>query len=96
MNFLYIASVTPDDYEPPGFYAAESSAFMFPSESLNCKLGEVTTPFHTLKFNAKMEITKLQDLKDVKAGSHKMKNKYLEKKTATKSTTRLQVCGSIY
>jgi hypothetical protein len=25
-----------------------------------------------------------------------MKNKYLEKKTATKSTTRLQVCGSIY
>jgi hypothetical protein len=88
--------VTPDDYEPPGFYAVENSAFIFPSESLNCKLGEVKTPFHTLKFNAKMEITKLEDLKEVKAGSRKVQNKYLEKKTASKITTKLQVYGCIY
>lgn len=91
MHFLCILSVTPDDYEPPGFYAVENSTFMFPSESLNCKLGELTTPFHTLKVNARMEITKLEDLKEVKAGSHKVQNKYLEKKTATKHTTKLQV-----
>lgn len=89
MKLLYYEDVTPDDYEPPGFYAAENSAFMFPSESLNCKLGEVKTPFHTLKFNAKMEITKLEELKEVKAGSHKVQNKFLEK-TATKNTTKLQ------
>jgi hypothetical protein len=88
--------VTPDDYEPPGFYAVESSAFMFQSEPLNCKLGEVITPFHALKFNAKMEISKLENLKEVKAGSHKVKDKYFEKKTATKNTTRLQVLDSIY
>jgi hypothetical protein len=91
MHFLYILSVTPHDYEPPGFYAVENSAFMFPSEPLNCKLGEVTTPFHTLKFNAKMEIAKLEDLKEAKTGSHKGQNKYLEKKAATKNATKLQV-----
>jgi hypothetical protein len=88
--------VTPDDYEPPGFFAVESSAFMFQSEPLNCKLGEVITPFHTLKFNAKMEISKLENLKEVRAGSHKVKDKYFEKKTATRDTTRLQVHDSIY
>jgi hypothetical protein len=96
MYFLYVLSVTPDDYEPPGFYAVESSAFMFPSEPLNCKLGEVTTPFHSLKFNAKIEISKLEDMKEVKAGNHKVKDKYFEKKAASKNTTKLQVHGSIY
>lgn len=89
-------SVTPIDYEPTGFYAVENSAFMFPSEALNCKLGEVMTPFHTLKFNVKMETKKLDNLKKDKTGSHKVENKDPWKKTVTKSAREVQVYVSVY
>jgi hypothetical protein len=89
-------SVTPDDYEPPGFYAVDNSSFMFPSESLNCKLGAVVTPFHALKFNAKMETTKLENLKEDKTSSHEVQNKDPGKKRVLRGTTNLQVYGSIY
>jgi hypothetical protein len=92
-------SVTPDNYEPPGFHAVENSTFIFPSESLNCKLGEVVTPFHALKFNAKMETTKLENLKEGKTSSHsshKVQVKDSEKKPAIRNTMKLQVCGFIY
>ncbi|XP_069684833.1 uncharacterized protein [Periplaneta americana] len=55
MKLLYYDDKTPDDYEPPGFYSVDSSSFSFPSDPLNCILGEVTTPFHSLKLNAKLE-----------------------------------------
>lgn len=92
-------SVTPQDYEPPGFHAVENSAFIFPSESLSCKLGEVFTPFHTLKFNAKMETTKLENLKEDRSSSHsshKIPVKDPEKKSVIRNTIQLQVCVFIY
>jgi hypothetical protein len=89
-------SVTPTDYEPAGFHAVENSAFMFPSEALNCKLGEIMTPFHTLKFNVKMETKKLDNLKKDKTGSHKVENKDPWKKTVTKSTREVQVNVPVY
>jgi len=89
-------SVTPTDYEPAGFHAVENSAFMFPSEALNCKLGEVMTPFHTLKFNVKMETKKLDNLKKDQTGSHKVENKDRQKKTGTKSAGEVQVNVSVY
>lgn len=84
-------SVTPIDYEPAGFHAVENSAFIFPSEALNCKLGEVMTPFHSLKFNVKMEIKKLDNLKKDETGSHKVENNDPWKKTVTKSARQVQV-----
>lgn len=93
---MYILSVTPTDYEPAGFHAVENSAFMFPSEALNCKLGEVMTPFHTLKFNVKMETKKLDNLKKEKTVSHKVENKDPQKKTGTKSAREVQVNVSVY
>jgi hypothetical protein len=84
-------SVTPIDYEPAGFRAVENSAFIFPSEALNCKLGEVMTPFHTLKFNVKMETKKLDNLEKDETGSHKVENKDPRKKTVTKSAREVQV-----
>jgi len=92
---LCILSVTPTDYEPAGFHAVESSAFMFPSEALNCRLGEVITPFHTLKFNVKMETKKLDNLEKDKTGSHKVENKDPQKKTVPKSARKVQVNVSV-
>jgi hypothetical protein len=89
-------SVTPIDYEPAGFYAVENSAFIFPSEALNCKLGEVMTPFHTLKFNVKMETKKLDSLKKDKTGSHKVEDEDPRKKTVTRSAREVQVYFSVY
>jgi hypothetical protein len=89
-------SVTPIDYEPAGFHAVENSAFMFPSEALNCKLGEVITPFHTLKFNVKMETKKLDNLEEDKTGSQKVENKDPQKKTVIKSAREAQVNVYVY
>lgn len=89
-------SVTPIDYEPAGFHAVENSTFVFPSEALNCKLGVVMTPFHTLKFNAKMETKKLDDLEKDETGSHKVENKDPQKKKVTKSAREVQVNVSVY
>lgn len=94
--YLHMISVTPNDYEPTGFYAVDNSAFMFPSEALNCKLGEVITPFHTLKFNVKMETAKLDNLGKNKTGSHKVENKDTQKKTVTGSAREVQVYISVY
>jgi hypothetical protein len=89
-------SVTPYDYEPTGFYAVDNSAFIFPSEALNCKLGEVMTPFHTLKFNVKMETKKLDSFKMDKTGIREAENKHSGKQTVTKNARKLQVYISVY
>ena len=35
--------MTPADYEPPGFKAAETDNFMFEDEPMGIKVGEVAT-----------------------------------------------------
>ncbi|XP_041472437.1 HORMA domain-containing protein 1-like [Lytechinus variegatus] len=49
MKLLYYDDVTPMDYEPPGFQASESDTFNYEDEPINLRVGEVTTPFHTVK-----------------------------------------------
>ncbi|XP_030845046.1 HORMA domain-containing protein 1 [Strongylocentrotus purpuratus] len=49
MKLLYYDDVTPMDYEPPGFQASDSDAFNYDDEPINLRVGEVTTPFHTVK-----------------------------------------------
>ena len=37
------STATPADYEPPGFHAAEKGSFVFESEPMNIKVGDVYT-----------------------------------------------------
>ncbi|XP_071099263.1 HORMA domain-containing protein 1-like [Haliotis cracherodii] len=55
MKLLYYDEVTPADYEPPGFKAAESDGFKFDEEPTNIKVGDVSTPFHTVKMRIKTD-----------------------------------------
>lgn len=40
---LAFASVTPSDYEPPGFRPAEEDCFKFEDEPMHVKVGDVAT-----------------------------------------------------
>ncbi|CAG2226903.1 HOP1 [Mytilus edulis] len=43
MKLLYFDDLTPGDYEPPGFKAAQTDSFQFEEEPMNIKVGDVTT-----------------------------------------------------
>ncbi|XP_052260774.1 uncharacterized protein LOC127864923 [Dreissena polymorpha] len=43
MKLLYYEDVTPEDYEPPGFKAADNDNFAFEDEPLSIKVGDVNT-----------------------------------------------------
>ncbi|CAG2056224.1 unnamed protein product [Timema podura] len=51
MKLLYFDEVTPPDYEPPGFYAANSTSYVYMAEKTppKIKLGAVQTAFHATK-----------------------------------------------
>ncbi|KAL3842591.1 hypothetical protein ACJMK2_020585 [Sinanodonta woodiana] len=55
MKLLYHDDVTPSDYEPPGFKAAETDNFVFEEEPMNIKVGDVATPFHSIKMRIKTD-----------------------------------------
>ncbi|XP_023242584.1 meiosis-specific protein HOP1-like [Centruroides sculpturatus] len=55
MKLLYYDEVTPADYEPPGFKPADSPYFYFKSDPINIKVGDVVTPFHSLKLRIKTD-----------------------------------------
>lgn len=52
-------SVTPHDYQPPGFKEGESM-LVFQKEPVNLTMGEVITPFHTLKVDVTTEKERLE------------------------------------
>ncbi|XP_032220667.2 uncharacterized protein LOC5519805 isoform X2 [Nematostella vectensis] len=56
MRLYYYDDVTPSSYQPPGFTEATSSAFEFADEPMNIKVGDVSTPFHTVKLRIKTEL----------------------------------------
>lgn len=43
ITYYFICLVTPADYEPPGFKAADSGSFQFEEEPMNIKIGDVST-----------------------------------------------------
>ena len=58
---VYI-SVTPQDYQPPGFMEGDGDSMQFEKEPVNLTMGEVVTPFHTLKVDVTTERERLEQV----------------------------------
>ncbi|KAK3600779.1 hypothetical protein CHS0354_009208 [Potamilus streckersoni] len=58
MKLLYHDEVTPPDYEPPGFKAAETDNFVFEEEPMNIKVGDVST-----NVKLKSSVNQIEDVK---------------------------------
>ncbi|XP_031561323.1 HORMA domain-containing protein 1-like [Actinia tenebrosa] len=56
MKLLYYDEVTPSTYQPPGFKETTMDNFQFHEEPMNIKVGDVSTPFHTVKLRIKTEL----------------------------------------
>lgn len=54
--------MTPHDYQPPGFKEGENSMLVFQKEPVNLTMGEVVTPFHTLKLDVTTERERLEQV----------------------------------
>lgn len=55
-------TVTPHDYQPPGFKEGENSMLVFQKEPVNLTMGEVVTPFHTLNVDVTTERERLEQV----------------------------------
>lgn len=55
-------TVTPHDYQPPGFKEGENGMLVFQKEPVNLTMGEVVTPFHTLKVDVTTERQRLEQV----------------------------------
>ncbi|XP_053350985.1 HORMA domain-containing protein 1 [Clarias gariepinus] len=64
MKLSYYDNVTPHDYQPPGFKEGENSMLVFQKEPVNLTMGEVVTPFHTLKLDVTTERERLEQVDD--------------------------------
>lgn len=58
--------VTPQHYQPPGFKEAEGDTMEFESEPVKLTMGEVVTPFHTLKLDMTTERQRLEQVMRMK------------------------------
>lgn len=54
--------VTPADYQPPGFKEGECDSLWFEGVAVNFRVGEVETPFHTLKIAVSAEQDRVEKL----------------------------------
>lgn len=61
IKLLYYDEITPPDYEPPSFMAAESDTFEFKGKPMSVKAGEVVTPFHALKVVVRTDRSQFDD-----------------------------------
>ncbi|KAL5006817.1 hypothetical protein ScPMuIL_015623 [Solemya velum] len=75
MKLLYYDDVTPPDYEPPGFKASEKENFQFEEEPMNIKVGDVSTPFHTVKIRIKTDSKQFDQKEDPEEEVLREKNK---------------------
>lgn len=57
-------SVTPHDYQPPGFKEADGDTMVFEKEPVRLTMGEVVTPYHTLKLDMTTERQRLEQVND--------------------------------
>ncbi|XP_039973777.1 HORMA domain-containing protein 1 isoform X2 [Xiphias gladius] len=62
MKLAYYDDVTPHDYQPPGFKEAEGNTMEFEREPVKLTMGEVATPFHTLKLDMATERRRLEQV----------------------------------
>lgn len=59
-----VSTVTPQDYQPPGFKEAEGDTLVFEKEPVKLTMGEVVTPYHTLKLGMATERHRLEQVKE--------------------------------
>ncbi|XP_029306998.1 HORMA domain-containing protein 1 isoform X2 [Cottoperca gobio] len=64
MKLAYYDNVTPQDYQPPGFKEADGDTMEFEKEPLKLTMGEVVTPFHTLKLDMATERQRLEQVEE--------------------------------
>uniref|UniRef100_A0A3P9JSW9 HORMA domain containing 1 n=1 Tax=Oryzias latipes TaxID=8090 RepID=A0A3P9JSW9_ORYLA len=64
MKLTYYDDVTPQDYQPPGFREAEGDVLEFEKEPVKLTMGEVTTPFHCVKFDMATEKHRLEQVEE--------------------------------
>ncbi|GAA6217204.1 HORMA domain-containing protein 1-like isoform X1 [Lates japonicus] len=64
MKLAYYDDVTPQDYQPPGFKEAEGDTMEFEREPVKLTMGEVATPFHTLKMDMATERQRLEQVEE--------------------------------
>ncbi|XP_065155123.1 HORMA domain-containing protein 1 isoform X2 [Paramisgurnus dabryanus] len=64
MKLLYYDQVTPQEYQPPGFKEDDSGTLVFERESIKLTMGQVDTPFHSLRLNVTTERKRLESVDD--------------------------------
>ncbi|XP_075937344.1 HORMA domain-containing protein 1 [Anarhichas minor] len=64
MKLAYYDNVTPQDYQPPGFKEADGDTLEFEKEPVKLTMGEVVTPFHTLKLDMATERQRLEQVEE--------------------------------
>lgn len=60
--FGFHTAVTPQDYQPPGFKETESNTIVFEKEPVKLTMGEVATPYHSLKLHMATERQRLEQV----------------------------------
>ncbi|XP_016144737.1 HORMA domain-containing protein 1 [Sinocyclocheilus grahami] len=60
MKLFYYDEVTPQEYQPPGFKDDDNETLIFEREPVNLTMGEVVTPFHSLRMNVTTERKRLE------------------------------------
>ncbi|KAK2845117.1 hypothetical protein Q5P01_011776 [Channa striata] len=64
MKLAYYDDVTPQSYQPPGFQEADCDTMEFEREPVKLTMGEVVTPFHTLKLDMATEKQRLEQVEE--------------------------------
>ncbi|XP_039661048.1 HORMA domain-containing protein 1 [Perca fluviatilis] len=64
MKLAYYDNVTPQNYQPPGFREADGDTMEFEKEPVRLTMGEVVTPFHTLKLDMATERQRLEQVEE--------------------------------
>ncbi|KAM9004342.1 HORMA domain-containing protein 1 isoform X1 [Sarcophilus harrisii] len=62
MKLFYYDEVTPPDYQPPGFKEGDSEGVLFEGEPMYLNVGEVPTPFHSLKVKVTTEKDRMENI----------------------------------
>ncbi|XP_078480895.1 HORMA domain-containing protein 1-like [Lampetra planeri] len=62
MKLAYYNDVTPQNYQPPGFMEADGDTMEFEREPIHLSMGEVVTPFHSIKLDMGTERQRLEQV----------------------------------
>ncbi|XP_067108494.1 zebrafish testis-expressed 38 [Osmerus mordax] len=87
MKLYYYDDVTPSDYEPPGFKEGVCDTLWFEGMAVHFRVGEVQTPFHTLKVRVAAEQGRVEKLQE---GKHLRES---ERASAETQSTLLEIAA---